>query len=560
MEWVREMVEKLNNAQHGEAGQIMRFYSNLTGKSVATLYRIAHQHGYIKQRKKRSDKGILKSGVSEYQLHYISTLLQTTARQVKGVIMTVEKALEIAIDNGIFQPGQISVSRLQDLLRERGLNKEALDAASPSINMRSEHPNQVHIFDASICIQYYLKKGKGLAILDERDFREKKPQNFAKIKHRLIRMVLVDHFSGALFVKYYLAAGESSAITYDFLCTAWRGLGLEKFPFRGVPKFLLMDAGSANIAKSILAMLKALEIEIPKNMPHNPRRQGAAEVAQNIVERCFECTLHLEPAYEISELNEWVQDWLVAFNGTKVFTRHKMTRIQCWLQIQPDQLRELPSQKVMQELFAYPLVERTVQQDNSISFKSDFYSLKHVPGIRPKLKVHVRRRPYLKSEIAVIFEEKEYLVQPVEILPGGFRADAALIGQEYKSQPENATQKARKINENLAFGEDRKKGDLPFGGTLIVHGHQADKVKAIPIPKIGSPLELKHEMVSQQISITEFFKKLKAAIGPIKPDLNKALRAEFGTSIEVSTAEEVIAAISAGESWRKPIDLDRQAL
>ncbi|MBF0647190.1 hypothetical protein IR030_16730, partial [Desulfuromonas acetoxidans] len=338
-------------------------------------------------RKKREDKGMLKSELSEYQIHFVSSLMQSTARQVKGVIMTVKKALEIAIDNGVIEEGQISESRLQAILKERGMNKAALDSDTPSIRMKSNHPNHCHIFDASICIQYYLKKGKGLAILDERDFREKKPKNFAKIKQRLIRMVLVDHCSGTIFVKYYVAAGESQSITFDFLSSAWHGLGHDQFPFRGVPFFLLMDAGSANIAKGILAMLEALEIEIPKNMPHNPRRQGSAEGAQNIVERDFECTLHLEPAYTIDELNAWARDWMIHFNGSRIHTRHKMTRTQCWLKITPEQLRECPSDEVLQLVYSEPEFERTVAQDNTITIDTVCYPLKHIPGIRPRVKV-----------------------------------------------------------------------------------------------------------------------------------------------------------------------------
>jgi len=560
MEWAQEMINRLSAAKHGEKKGIIAEYVQMTGKASATLYRIAGNHGFQSDRKKRCDKGSLKSGITDEQLQYISSLMQTTARQVKGVIMPVHKALEIAVNNGIIEQGQISESRLQSLLKERDMNKEALDAESPCIRMRSLHPNHVHIFDASICIQYYLRNGKGLTILDERDFREKKPKNFAKIKQRLIRMVLVDHFSGVLFVKYYVALGENKAITYDFLCSAWLGLGLEKYPFRGVPFVLLMDAGSANIAKSILSMLEALEISIPKNMPHNPRRQGSAENAQNIVERQFESTLHLEPAYTIEELNEWVQDWLVSFNALRIHSRHGMTRTQCWLTIKQNQLRERPSLEVMHELFSEPIFERTVRQDNTITIDSVDYKLKYIPGIRPNLKVQIRRRPYLLPEIAVIFNEEEYLVKPIEKLAGGFNADAAVIGEEYKSQPETSIQKVRKTNENLAFGEERQKGALPFGGTLQVHGHLADKVTVIPIPKLGFPLEIGREIAPQQISISAFIKRVKDETGPVKPELNKALRAEFGSSIDAVQADQVIAAMHAKTDWHEVIQEDRQAL
>ncbi|MCF6267755.1 MAG: hypothetical protein L3J57_14615 [Desulfuromusa sp.] len=560
MEWKLEMVNSLKEAKHGEAAAIITTYAELTGKSASALYKIAKRAGYIAGRKKRTDKGELKSCLNKYQLNFISTLMQETARQVKGVIMPVSKALDIAIDNGVIQKGQISVSRLQSILNERDMHKAALDADTPSIRMRSLHPNHVHIFDASICIQYYLKKGKGLALLDERDFREKKPQNFAKIKLRIIRMVLVDHYSGTLFVKYYEALGESKAITYDFLCSAWRGQGLEKFPFRGVPSYLLMDAGSANIAKSILALLEALEIEIPKNMPHNPRRQGSAEVAQNIVECQFESALGLEAAYSIEELNIWCQDWLVEFNSLRIHSRHKMPRTQCWLEIKQEELRELPPANIMHELYSEPVVERTVRQDNTITFLADEYQLKHIPGIRPKLKVSVRRRPYLLPEIAIIFNEEEFLVKPLTILAGGFREDAAVIGEEYKAQPETSIQKVRKVNENLAYGEEKKKGALPFGGTLQVHGHRADKVTTIPIPKRSTPMEISRGTVIQQISMMAFIKRIKEEVGRVEPATNHTLRDEFGSSIDIERADQVIAAMLAGRDWHEVDGEDRQAL
>lgn len=561
MEWKREMVKRLQNAKHGQSGEIIADYIAMSGKSRDALYRIAKEYGYVAGRKKRKDKGCLKSELNEYQLQFISTLMQTTARQVKGVIMPVHKALSIAIDNGVIEKGQISVSRLQTILKDREMNKSALDSETASIRMRSKHPNHCHIFDASICIQYYLKQGKGLMILDERDFREKKPKNFAKIKQRLIRMVLVDHYSGTLFVKYYVAAGESQSITYDFLCSAWRGGQDQKYPFRGVPFFLLMDAGSANIAKGILALLDGLEIETPKNMPHNPRRQGSAENAQNIVECQFECALGLQPAYTIEELNEWVQDWLVEFNALRVHSRHKMPRTQCWLSIKQEELRELPSPKVLHELYTEPLFDRTVRQDNTITVENEEYQLKHIPCIRPKVKVQVRRRPFLLPEIAVVYEDEEYLVKPIGKLDAGFRADAAVIGEEFKAQPETPAEKVRKVNENLAYGDEKKKGDLPFAGTLQVHGLGADKVTAIPIPKRGTPSEVGRHLVTQQISITEFLKNLRNVVGRIEPALNKELKAEFGSSIDVKRSEQVIADIDAGRDWRQLEETDQlQAL
>lgn len=549
MEWARELAERLNLAVNGEKASVIADYEKMTGKSAATLYKIAAKHGFASERKERADKGSLKSGLTDVQLQWCSAAMQTSARQVKGVILPVSAVLQMAIDNGVIKKGQISEARLQAILREREMNAAALDSVDPSIRMASLHPNHVHIFDASICIQYYLKGGKGLALIDERDFREKKPAAFEKIKNRLFRMVLADHFSHTIYVKYYVAAGENQQITYDFLTSAWRGTGHEKLPFRGVPKFLLMDAGSANIAKGILAMLGRLDIEIPKNMPHNPRRQGSAEVTQNIVERNFEARLRFEPATTIEELNAWATDWLCWWNGERVMRRHGMTRTNCWMTIKQEELRDLPSPEIMHDLYAEPEVERTVRQDNTITFRNEEYRVKHIAGIRPGKKVKVVLRPYLWPEVAVVFDEIEYLVSPVGKLAGGFSADAAIIGEEFKAQPRTTVQQIRLDNDNLAYGEDRKKDAVPFDGTLQVFGHHADKLGNVAaMPRRGTPVEISRTV--RMIAIGAFINNIRAEIGRLDPVMNKEIKEIYGATIAAPEAERVIAALRSGEDWR----------
>ncbi|WP_028318450.1 hypothetical protein [Desulfobulbus elongatus] len=551
MEWAREMVDRLIHAGAGDRGRIIAEYRHLSGKSAATLYRIAAQHGFRANRSERADKGQLKCGVTEGQLQFISALISTSAREVKGTILPLSEAKKIAEDNGVLAPGQVSLARLQAILRERDMNSTALNTESPSINMASLHPNHVHVFDASICIQYYLKNGKGLRMMDERDFREKKPVNMGKIKDRIYRLVLADHFSHCLFVKYYKALGENSAMTFDFLTSAWRGGHHEKLPLRGVPFFLLMDAGAANVAKGIMALLERLEIDIPKNMPHNPRRQGSAECAQEIIETHFEARLRFEPATTIEDLNAWAADWLVDWNGTRTHRRHRMTRNACWLTIRQEQLRDLPTDEILRDLYAEPEVERTVAADNTISFRGESYRVKHIEGIRPGRKVQVVLRPYHWPEIAVRYNDATYLARPVGKMAGRFAADAAIIGQEYKAQPETPVQKVLKANDNLAYGEERGKDALPFGGTLRMMGHMADAIKAVPMPRRGTVMEVSREDTRKMVPIMELFKRLRAAGVLLDGPTNQALRAEYGTAIDAAEADRIVLSMAAGSEWRQ---------
>lgn len=548
--WQWEMVQELNNTAIKYRGAVMEKYRKMTGKSIQTLYRIAKQNGFKHSRKKRSDKG---SGeLTENQIGFVGALIHTSSREVKGPIMDVETALSIAEDNGIIEPGTVSVSWMQSLLREREINAKALKTPEPSIRMRSLHPNHVHVFDASVCIQYYLKGGKGLRIMREDKFYKNKWQNFAKVKKKLIRYILTDHFSHTLYVKYFYTGGESQENLYDFFLSAWSGDKNDKFPFRGVPFVMLMDKASANVSNAIKAFLERLGVEIPPSLPNNPRRQGSAESAQDIVESKFESRLRFQPAHTVEELNQWAFDWCVWFNGNRIHSRHKMTRTQCWLTIKKEQLRDLPETQVLHYLFANPAEERTVGNDYSISFAyknnaRQEYMLDHIPGLIPnRSKVQVILRPFKWPEIGVVFNEKEYLVKPVEKVAGGFRKDAAVIGKEFKVAKETATQTAKARMENLAYGEDPVKDAVPFEG-ITVFGNQAQKVKHRFIPRTGCELNVSESgYLDKEISIMEFFKKLRRELVTIPMELNRAIRDTYGNTISLSQAERLIDLAGAG--------------
>lgn len=542
--WEIEFTEQLMAASNGECRRVLDKYMQMTGKSAPTLYRIASRHGYASGRKQRCDAGAC--NVTDQQVAFVSALIQQSAREVKGPIQDVREALEMAEDNGIIDPGQISVSRMQGLLRARGMNAAALRTPDPHIRMRSLHPNHVHVWDASICIQYYLRKGKGLRIMDERDFYKNKPDNFGKIKQKLIRYVLADHFSHCIYLKYYLARGESQDIAYDFITSAWAGDKHPKFPFRGVPFYLLMDAGAANISKAMRAFLERLEIGLPKSMPHNPRRQGSAEVTQNIVESKFESRLRFCPAHTVEDLNAWALDWCVWFNATRKHSRHGKTRTECWLEAKEEQIRDLPEASYLQNLFAMPEVDRTVAGDYTISYDSRTYSVRHIEGVIPNLsKVKVIMRPHARPKIGVAFGDQEYLVEPIEMVAGGFRADAAVIGGEYKRMPDSIVQTAKKTGDNLAFGEERGKNSVPFEG-LKVFGHQADKVDRHYMPRKGTPVTIRNSthlaesIRNKQIPVTTLFKKLISVQGMVAPDLNRAVRERYGKSISVTECDRLM--------------------
>lgn len=541
--WQEDLARELTAAQHRERKTILEQYRNMTGHSNQHLYRIAAEHGYDSGKKTRSDKGELGCLLTDEQIEYIASLMYVTGRENKGPIMPVERAMQIAAQNGIIEPFQVTPSTMNRILRERLISKRHQKASTPYTEMRSLHPNHTHLFDSSVCIQYYLKNGK-LGMMDERDFYKNKPDNFKKIKERLLRYVLVDHFSGAYYFRYYNTTGETQANLFDFLTEAWAQKKNDKFPFRGVPFNMLMDTGAANTSRAIITFLDALDVNVPKGLPYNPRRQGAVEVTHDIIEEWFESGLRLQPATSVEEMNAWAFDFMIWHQAAKEHTRHGMTRTGCWMLVNTasGELRELPEMDMLRDVFAYPDETRQVSGKYTISFKGGEYQLKHIPDLFSGAEVKVIKKPLKWPRIDVAYREALYECTPIEILPahmGAFSANAAIIGRDYRAQPETATQQAIKRFDNMAYGEEKKKDAVPFRG-LHVYGGLADTVDISYITKKGTLMEIERPNGETRISFTEFLKQLRGRVGTITKEQNQMLRAELGESVEVSRAEEII--------------------
>lgn len=547
--WQEDMVSELKGVKPRERKVIIGKYKERTGLSEQHLYRVAAEYGFDSGRKSRSDRGILKTGITDQQIELVAALLYETGRENKGPIMPVERAIQIAEMNGYLEPGQVIPGTMNRILRERQMSKAHMKVPSPYTPLRSLHPNHVHVFDVSVCIQYYMKDGK-LGIMDERDFYKNKFENFAKIKKRLLRYVLVDHFSGAFVFKYYNTTGETRENLWDFLKWAWAGLHHEKIPFRGVPFHLLMDTGAANKSHAIVNFLERLGVNIPKGLPYNPRRQGACETTHTIIEEWFESGLRIQPGTSEEEINAWALDMAAWHQAFKLHTRHGMPRTSCWLLIKEDQFRELPDEETLQEVYVDKQETRLVSGEYTISFKGKDYNVRHIPGIMKDAEVRIIQKLYKKPLLDIEWQDKLYESAPVENLPaleGRFRANAAVIGESYRAQPETPTQKAIKHFDNMAYGEAKKKDSIPFDG-IHVFGGLADQINVDFITKKGTPMEVDRGIAQTYISITELLKRLRSERGRVEQWINEDLHARYEQGIEVKEAEEVIRAIQAG-TW-----------
>lgn len=560
--WQRDMVCELKLAKPAERKGIVTKYRGEYGYSYEHMMRIARQHGFDSGRKTRNDKGI--GILAEEQIEVCAAFIRVTRRENKGAISPVENALEFAIDNGIIRRGEVTHGTLQRNLRERQMNSAAQNAPTPHTEMRSLHPNHVHEVDVSTCIQYYLDDGGlGMQHMPEDEFYKNKIENFKKVKDTLQRYIMVDHFTGFFFVKYYVSAGETAENLFDFCVSAWEKKSDQRMAFRGPPLLMLMDGGCRAKAKAMgLPFWEGIGVNILPGLTGNSRRQGSVEVTHCIWEEWFETRLRVDPAISLEDLNRKAFGFCLWFNATKKHTRHGFQRLSLWLKITKEQLRELPERAELVDLLDKPEEPRTVT-NNRISFQGKEFILRGL-GIPQGAKVMVIKNLYKWKEgiVQVAYENQRYEVKALAKLPkelGGFSANAATIGEQYKAQTETATQQTVKRLDELAYGsqEPNRKKEIPFYGMNAFEGFD-DKIGSLSIiPKRGSAIELTRPAEIVQLPITKLFKMILEHTN-MTPELNRQLRAEFGETIDAKRADEIVRSIAAGAEWREETPI-RQA-
>lgn len=255
--------------------------------------------------------------------------------------------------------------------------------------------------------------------------------------------------------------------------------------------------------------------------------------------------LKIQSSSCIDELNHYALDWCAFMNGSKRFihSRFKTPRMLCWLKIREEQLRECPDRAILQDIFSAPSESCKVYGDYSIRFKGQRYRVKHVAGVIPNAsKIEVFFKPFSWPVVAVKFNEITYEVRPIEMADGGFDADAPVIGEAYKSMPESVRDRQIKEIENLAYGEDRKKDDVPFAG-LHVFGGQADRIETDFMPRSSTPMSVDRESVEERrIPMFDLFRAL-TGIGTVTPALNRAIRKAYGESVRMADRDELVLAM-----------------
>lgn len=492
---IRELAVLLDSAPHGARGEMVEAFAQMYDWGRGRVYKALKNVGWSSGRKTRSDCGSTSQDMAA--LTDVCAALRIGQRKNGKATMHVPTAVSLLTQNG--RDITVSNSRVNALLKANQMNLAAQRQDRAAQSMRSLHPNHVHQVDPSLCLIYYMPDGKQ-RIIQEDEFYKNKLENVAKMKLKVWRYVLTDHFSNATIVRYYQAKGETQANLFDFLLYCWEKR--EGRVMHGVPKMLYWDKGSANTAGAIKNALRALQVEAVEHKAKNPRAKGSVENGNNRVECLFESRLMYEPVENVDQLNTAVEAWSDAYNANAIpnydarlhrkYMAEPQARYALWQMIRREQLRILPAVDLCRLLLSADNIERKVDGELTISFKHPgpklrlYYDVGHIPGVYIGAMVKVSPLVYGENQVLITVtdyknEETTHIVSPVAADAGGFRADGAVYGEEYKSRPDTVIETAGKAADQAAYAgldleeiaKAKDKNAVPFGG-LDAHSHLKD--------------------------------------------------------------------------------------
>lgn len=378
-------------AGHGERSRLIAEAQAVNGlKSADAVYRRLREYGgYTHQRKRRADAGTM--AVDKKTLETIAGMRREGGRESGQQLMSLALSVSIAEASGHSVP--VSVSQIGRYLRAQRLDLASQANAEMFTEMRSLHPNHVHQIDPSLCILYYDRSGVQ-QMARQSEWYKNKPQNVAKIQSKVWRYVRTDHASSDIDVRYYVAAGESQALMFEFLLWTW-GRQPQRIS-HGIPKILVWDKGSANTAYGIRCLLDALEVEHIPHAAERPNVKGQVEEGNRLVEMQFESRLRFEPCADVDALNRAAADWAKAFNANRIPRMDctlkrpgadPLVRTDLWMLIRPEQIRELPPREVCEKLMEGRPQERTIRPNGLITYahpslgRSTRYNVRAIPEL-----------------------------------------------------------------------------------------------------------------------------------------------------------------------------------
>ncbi len=578
------VAQAARNAGHGGKGPIYETACQNLGISYATLQRKLKEVTVTDRRKRRSDAE--QSALTRDEAMMVSALLMESTRKNGKRLYSVPDAMTALRANGMIRAEQVdaetgeiralSDSTVQRALRMYGLHPDQLLAPAPVTELASLHPNHVWQIDASLCVLYYLKpttdrKANGLRVMDHAEFYKNKPRNVARIaSDRVWSYEISDHASGWIYVEYVMGA-ESGENLCSVLISAMQERGGADM-LHGVPRILMLDAGSANTAAMTRNLCRALGIEMLVHKVGNARATGQVENARNIIERKLEPGLKFQPVNDLDELNALARKWRMHFNATAIHRRHGKARSDVWQSILASQLIKAPSVDVCRELAIAEPESRKVTPKHRVSFLGREYDVSSVPGVMVGEKLMITRNPWRDDAAQVVLigdsgHEVFHVVNEVVKSEFGFVEGAATIGENFKSHAETPAQTALKDIEQLVTGTTsqaeaaaaRKSKAIPFGGRFDPYKHIEDTTLPTYLPRRGTAHDLLAPSVEYPpLSHVEAAKRLKplveAAGGNWTGERFQWLAQRFPAGVPEDQLDDLVAELTGPvQGMKKPL-------
>lgn len=552
-------IDRLQRASRGQKATIVaEACAALGGISPQGFYRLVNEAAVDRQRKRRSDAG--KLSINREEALLISAYMMSSFRRTGRGICSLKDAIKELrndgalrlerIDEATGEITQLSESTVARALRAYDLHPEQLNRPTPHTRLRSPRPNWCWQMDASVCVIYYLPKG-GAVIreMTEAEFYAGKPQNWQKIEGQMvIRYLMADHRTDMRRL-WYVQGAESGNNACEFLIRAMQKPEDPRGMLWGVPKFLMVDPGSAQTGRKFRRLCRRLGIELIINKAGNARAKGTVEQGHNRVELEFEHGLKLlaNEIRGVDDLNTLALLWQRHKNAAEPHSRYDQPRWSAWLAIEPQHLIEPPAYAVCCDLAINDPESRQVNGDLMISWEGEFYSVAGVPGIKVKDSINVCLNPWRSQdgmpEVVAVFEdgERQEIHYPLTFEPRdevGQFLSAATIGINHKRPADTVLDTNRKEVTKLIAGETtleaaekklKKKGAVPLA-QFAIDPLKAEREAELPayIDRGATQHALTVERIELPLPLTDVLMALRAELGrPLSADQNAFLRQRF---------------------------------
>lgn len=504
---IHQFIAEYRQAPKDKRSAIIRKWQTAFGCGHNKIYKILAQHKCASGRKTRADRKTFQGTLTSQD----ETLLQTLGDIFKIKYPDFPKSMKAAMPTAAavlsyleahpdrekiekILPGEAQINQYY---RRMGLGTQQLKTPDPNITLQSLHSNHGHECDASRCKWYFTQKGNVVPIRPGEDYLNK---NFWKDGKKIPvqRLLMVDHFSHAFYVRYYL--GLETVDWADFMFHAWSEKNDERFVFQGIPDILFLDNDRALRSYAMLQMYEYLGVFVPNIEPYHARVKGSVEVMNRIWEVWFESRLFRDQPKDINDLNQKAFEFAIWFQNSRTHSRHGQPRFQNWRRHIDGHLKKCPNFQTFQELLHTKPVERHVNGNGEFTFRGIDYRLENILSTQIDVFIH----PFLYSDnqaVTVQYPSKRanynnFLTTAVQTLsvlpalktPNGFLQTSAVLGS-YKSHLDSLTQTNMKLLEaqepeidlDKASSVETLTESVKAPSFFPVHGHQVQPVSQVPI-------------------------------------------------------------------------------